>query len=359
MFSTGIAVFVCAFVISCLSTLFMRRRSIRAGFLDVPTDRKNHDRAVPLGGGQAMYFSFVVTILAGYAVVLLASRGWHPGWLPSMAVEESGEILAKWRQILLIAGVGAGMVILGWLDDVRDLSPLVKLLIQAALAAVLVAGGISVTVFIHNKILAGIITVLWIVGVVNAFNFLDNMDGLCAGVAFVAGTLFAIVAVQTGQTFVAVILLAYLGMLAGFLVFNFHPASIFMGDAGSLSVGYIIAVLTVVFTFRREAEPVHAILTPLLILALPVFDMAYVMAIRIYKGAQLHVGDHSHVSHRLVSLGMTPRTSVLTIYLMTFCTGLAAIMMRQLNTAGALCAVIQVISFLILIFLIEGSGRET
>ncbi len=148
-------------------------------------------------------------------------------------------------------------------------------------------------------------------------------------------------------------------MLAGFLVFNFHPASIFMGDAGSFFVGFVIAALTVVFTFRKGPEPVHAILTPLLILALPVFDMAYVVLLRFRSGSRLYVGDHSHVSHRLVALGMTTKASVLTIYRMTFCTGLAAVMLRQMNTTGAMCAVVQVICFMILIFLVEGSGRKT
>ncbi len=175
----------------------------------------------------------------------------------------------------------------------------------------------------------------------------------------VAGAVFTVVAVQTGQIFVAAMLLAYLGMLAGFLIFNFHPASIFMGDAGSFFVGFTIAALTVVFTFTNESQPVYGILTPLLILALPVFDMAYVVFLRFRSGSRLYVGDHSHVSHRLVALGMSPKASVLTIYLMTFCTGLAAVMLRQMNTTGAICAVVQVICFMILIFLIEGSGRKT
>jgi UDP-GlcNAc:undecaprenyl-phosphate GlcNAc-1-phosphate transferase len=185
------------------------------------------------------------------------------------------------------------------------------------------------------------------------------MDGLCAGVALFAGSIFTAVALQTGQHFVALMLLVYLGMLAGFLVFNFPPASIFMGDAGSMFVGYILAVLTVLFTFLQPQEPSHRILTPVLILALPLFDMIYVSFLRLYSGSGLFKGDHNHVSHRLVSLGMTPRNAVLTIYLMTFCTGLAAVMLRQMDAEGAMCAVAQVICFLVLIFLVEGAGRRT
>lgn len=306
-----------------------------------------------------MYFSFVFTVLAGLAVVFFVSKEWHPSWLLPLVIQEADRILEKMPQVLLVLGVGTGMMILGWVDDARNLSPLTKLLVQAALGTVLIAGGISATFFIPYPVVAGIVTILWIITVVNAFNFLDNMDGLCAGVALVAGAIFTAVAVQTGQIFVAAMLLVYMGMLAGFLVFNFHPASIFMGDAGSFFVGFVIAALTVVFTFREGPEPVYAILTPLLILALPVFDMAYVVLLRFRSGSLWYVGDHSHVSHRLVALGMTTKASVLTIYLMTFCTGLAAVMLRQMNATGAICAVVQVTCFLILIFLVEGSGRKT
>jgi UDP-GlcNAc:undecaprenyl-phosphate GlcNAc-1-phosphate transferase len=306
-----------------------------------------------------MCIAFVLTILTGFGVVFLASKGWFSSWLPAFVILEAASILEKLPQVLLLLGVGTGMMIIGWIDDAKDLPPLTKLIGQAVFGTILVMGGISATIFIPYRVVAGIVTVFWIVTVVNAFNFLDNMDGLCAGVALVAGAIFTAVAVQTGQLFVAAMLLAYMGTLAGFLIFNFHPASIFMGDAGSFFVGFTIAALTVVFTFTEQTKSVYAILTPLLILALPVFDMAYVLFLRLRSGNVLYVGDHSHVSHRLVDLGMTPKTSVLTIYLMTFCTGLAAVMLRQMNTTGAICAVVQVICFLILIFLVEGSGRKT
>jgi UDP-GlcNAc:undecaprenyl-phosphate GlcNAc-1-phosphate transferase len=359
MLPTGLIVLVTASVLSCAGTLFMRRQAIRFKFLDVPTARKDHGKAMPLGGGIAMYAAFVLTIAAGYLVALSVSKGWRPSFIPSFVIQEAQGILDTLPRVLLIVGVGTGMVILGLVDDAKNLSAPAKLIVQAALATILVIGGIRVTVFIPHKLFGGAVTVLWIIGVMNAFNFLDNMDGLCAGVALVAGTIFMSVALQTDQFFVALMLLAYMGMLAGFLIFNFPPASIFMGDAGSMFVGYILAVLTVVFTFLRSQEPAHRILTPLMILALPLFDMMYVAFVRLYTGSGLFKGDHNHVSHRLVSLGMTPRNAALTIYLMTFCTGLAAIMLRQMSPVGAMLAVAQVISFLVLIFLVEGAGRRT
>ena len=358
MLSTGLMLFAITSTLSWAATLFMRRQAIRFRFLDIPTGRKDHRKATPLGGGIAMYFAFIITIGIGYLVALAVSKGWQPSFLPVLIIEEAGRILERLPQVLLIVGVGAGMMILGLVDDAKDLSPSTKLVAQAALATILVIGGMRVTVFIPHKIIGGIVTVMWIVGVMNAFNFLDNMDGLCAGVALVAGGVFAVVALQTGQHFVAMMVLAYMGMLAGFLVFNFPPASIFMGDAGSMFIGYVLAVLTVIFTFRWAQEPAYRILTPVLILAVPIFDLAYVVSLRLYTGKGLVVGDHNHVSHRLVSLGMTPRNAILTIFLMTFCTGLAAVMLRQLNVWGALCAFAQVICFLVLIFLIEGAGRR-
>ncbi len=337
----------------------MRRQAVRLKFMDVPTARKDHGRAMPLGGGIAMYTAFLLVVGAGYLAALAASEGWHVPFLPGFVVQEADRILATLPHVLLIVGVGTGMVILGLVDDAKDLSAATKLIVQAALATILVVGGIRATVFVPHKIFGGVVTVCWIIGVINAFNFLDNMDGLCAGVAFVAGSIFTAVALQTGQHFVALMLLVYLGMLVGFLIFNFPPASIFMGDAGSMFIGYVLAVLTVVFTFLQPREPSHRILTPVLILALPIFDMIYVSFIRLYSGSGLFKGDHNHVSHRLVSLGMAPRNAVLTIYLMTFCTGLAAVMLRQMNAEGAMCAVAQVICFLVLIFLVEGAGRRT
>jgi UDP-GlcNAc:undecaprenyl-phosphate GlcNAc-1-phosphate transferase len=359
MIAAGLFVLSFAFVASYTATVIRRQQSIRSGFMDIPFGRKDHNKATPLGGGQAMWLAFLLTIMVGYAAAYASSRGWHPWWLPSVVSQEARGILDKFPKVLLILACGTGMMILGWIDDRKDLPPGPKLLAQIVLASIVVAGGISVTVFISSKLIAGIVTVVWIVTVVNAFNFLDNMDGLCAGIAMAAGAVFTAVALMTGQVFVAMMLLAYLGVLGGFLIFNFPPASIFMGDAGSFFTGYMLAILTVVFTFRENPEPIYTIFIPILILIVPLFDMTYVVGMRLIKRQPLSVGDHNHISHRLISLGMTPRLAAVTIYLMTFCTALAAVMLRWMGPAGAICAAAQVICFLTLIFIIEGVGRKT
>src|SRR5437868_1934959 len=189
-----------------------------------------------------------------------------------------------------------------------------------------------------------VLTVLWIAGITNAFNFLDNMDGLSAGVAAVCGSAFLLTVLtmpEPRQLFVAVTLALFIGALLGFLVFNFAPASIFMGDSGSLLVGLVLGVLTIRTTYLPAgdqgnlAHRWYALLAPLVVLAVPLYDLIVVSFIRVRMGKSPFVGDTNHFSHRLVARGMSRRTAVLCIYLVTAATSAAAILLTHVESTFA------------------------
>ena len=208
-------------------------------------------------------------------------------------------------------------------------------------------------------------SVIWIVGLVNSLNMLDNMDGLSAGVAAIAAAMLAAVMLTTPrpdnnqpQLFVAGLLLVILGSLLGFLWHNRPPARLFMGDAGSYLVGYLLAAITLTGTFAGGAVPKHAMLAPLCVLAVPLYDTLSVVLIRLRSGRSPVVGDQSHFSHRLVRLGMTPAQAVLTIYLATATCGLGALLLRQLNLAGAVVVLLMIACTLLLVAILEIAGHR-
>ncbi len=214
-----------------------------------------------------------------------------------------------------------------------------------ALASILVADGIHLTLFkpFDSLAISGPITVLWIVGLTNSFNFLDNMDGLAAGVGLIAASLFVAAQVEVEGRFVPAVLLVLVGALGGFLVHNRHPARLFMGDAGSNFLGFLLGTLTVVGTFTRPAQGYspYGVLTPLLVMAVPLYDTTSVILIRIREGRSPFEADRRHFSHRLVDRGLTPPLAVRTIYLVTLAGGLGALLLpRPWMDASGACVVV-------------------
>jgi len=359
MKSIALAILSASFCISLLLTYLARRVAPRFGLVDVPNARKVHEVPTPLGGGLAILCAVLIPVLGGLGLSAVVAAGWAPPWLPPELIEEADGIVAKLSTIIFILGGAVCIALMGLADDMKGLSPVVKLLVQAAVALCLVLRNIRITIFIESPILCGAITILWIVAITNAFNLLDNMDGLCAGVALIVSTIFLAVAVQTHQLFVASFLLALMGALCGFLVFNFHPASIFMGDSGSLLVGYLLGVLTVVFTFYKESHPLFPVVVPILIMAVPIFDTVTVVAIRLHHGVSPFQADRNHLSHRLVALGMSPREAVLTIYLTTFCVGVAATLLYHTTPVGTVILFVQALAILFVVLLLERAGRRS
>jgi len=350
----------------------VRRWASRWGLVDRPGERKVHSRPMPTSGGLAIWLGVVGPLAAGQIVlwVLLAASGDDAGalgWLPEVIrVHLAGIAQQSLRLWVLLAG-GTALMVLGLVDDRWGLGWKVRLGVQTLVAVVLVLLGWRLSLFLDNPIITGTVSVFWIVGLVNSFNMLDNMDGLSAGVAAIAAAMLAAVMLmgpyypQAGgpQLFVGGFLLVVVGSLVGFLWHNRPPARLFMGDAGSYLVGYLLAMSTLSATFVGGAEVrAHAILAPLCVLAVPLYDTATVVLIRLRAGRSPFVGDKSHFSHRLVELGMSKPQAVLTICLSTATCGLGALLLHQVNTAGACIVLLLVGCILVLVGILETTGRR-
>ncbi|MCX7933859.1 MAG: undecaprenyl/decaprenyl-phosphate alpha-N-acetylglucosaminyl 1-phosphate transferase [Planctomycetota bacterium] len=322
-------------------TPLARRLALRYGLLDAPGERKIHSQPMPYGGGIAIYGAVMLAVAGLYALGLAAaSPALCPDWLRPLCPYLGGLRLAPtmWKLTAILAG-GTVVFALGVVDDIYRLGPGVKFLVQIAAACLTVAGGVRATCFLSEPLLGSLVTVIWIVGITNAFNFIDNMDGLATGVAAIASGLFLVVALQGGQIFVAAFLAVFAGALLGFLRYNFPPARIFLGDAGSLFIGFTLGALTVACTYYEGGRSVAAVFMPLLILGIPVFDMISVICVRWQQGKPLWQGDTNHFSHRLVRLGMSRREAVLAIYLLGLIMGANALTLRWLDNAGAFIVV--------------------
>ena len=346
-----------SFLLGVIFILTARRIALRIGFVDRPTQRKFHQEPKPLGGGVAIFLAASLTVILGLVAVIFKAS-FLPGSQEFIHMHLGG-ITNRLAQLGIIFAGGAVMAAIGLVDDIRGLKAKWKLLLQIGVALMLVISGIRITLFIGNPLTGGLLTVIWIVGITNAFNLLDNMDGVSAGVGLIVIGIFLVVAFETGQLFVASLLLALGGAVGAFLLFNFPPASIFMGDCGSLFLGYMIAALTVVFTFYQEPHPVSTILIPAIILALPIYDTASVIVIRLAEKRSPFEADRRHFSHRLVALGMSVRQAVLIIYLMTFALGLLAILLYRVEPVGAVIVFIHTLAIILLIVVLERAASPS
>lgn len=263
-----------------------------------------------------------------------------------------------------LLGCGTVLVALGLIDDRTGVNHWLRLAIQFAVAAIVVIGlGFGLTAYIANPWLTNLLSIVWIVGVINSFNMLDNMDGLSGGVAAIIASTMALVMLTTPdpgtvrpQLFVASLLLVTTGSLLGFLWHNKPPAKIFMGDAGSYLVGFLIAVAMLMATFAGNVDRPHAVLAPLCAMAVPLYDMTTVLWIRIREGRSPFVGDRSHFSHRLVDLGLSRTQAVCTIYLVTATCGLAALLLTHVSVVQAAAVLGIVVCMLLLIVILESTG---
>jgi UDP-GlcNAc:undecaprenyl-phosphate/decaprenyl-phosphate GlcNAc-1-phosphate transferase len=315
----------------------------RLGVMDEPGPRKVHASPTPRIGGVAVWLTFTVVVLTGYlGAPLLARLPWAQIHLaaPLAMLQEAYRVEGK--LVALLAGATIVFTV-GLLDDVLGdrFKVAWKLSGQVLAALVLVAGGIRAEI-LYFDVLNVALTLVWVVGITNAFNLLDNMDGLSAGVAFVASLVLLVNAWLLGEFFISLVLVALMGSLLGFLVYNWHPASIFLGDSGSLFVGFTLASLTLLERYVSHASShLFPVLMPVLVLALPILDTATVVFIRLREGRPIYVGDSRHLSHRLVSLGMRPPLAVATIYLVALGIGLGAVALPHADLVHALAIVVQ------------------
>jgi len=347
-----------SFLLSWVATYLVRAWAMRTGFVDPPGGHKGHAAPVALGGGIALVLAMCAPIVAGTALAALLPADASHAWLPSIVQAHLKGIASKLPTVLAIVGGAAVLHVVGLVDDCRPLGPTPKFLAQFLVAAV-IAGPVGIrAVQALPAPVSIVVTVLWIVLITNAFNFLDNMDGLSCGVALIAATIFAIAATRAGQIFVPVFAWVMVGALLGFLVYNFSPASIFMGDAGSLPIGFLMCVLTILTTFYDPAlhlKPL-GVIVPIVVLAVPLYDVVTVVMHRVRAGQSPLRGDRRHFSHRLVKRGLSTRGAVLSIYLATLATGLPAIVLPQVDWPVAVLLLMQCIAVVIMIGILEHTG---
>lgn len=353
-------------LVVCAVALFPIRRFARPlGFLDRPGGHKSHAVPTPLGGGLGIWLAVVTTMAAGSLAVYLFRQ--NPAWQAWLPPPISQHLEGVWSRAAEMAGLmlaGTVLVALGLWDDRRGLPWQLRLGVQTLVAAAVVWGlGYSLTAFIPYPAVTQTLSVIWIVALINSFNMLDNMDGLSGGVATIAALSLAVVMISTPgaagqpQWFVATLLLVVAGALLGFLLHNRPPAKIFMGDGGSYFVGFLIAVATLLATYANyQSTSPHNVLAPLCALAVPLYDLTTVLAIRLREGRSPFQADQRHFSHRLVALGLSRTQAVLTIYLVSATCGLAAILMTRVRLDSAIMVLGIVGCMLALIMILESTG---
>ncbi|MDP6553676.1 MAG: MraY family glycosyltransferase [Pirellulaceae bacterium] len=359
-------------LVAWLATFAARRLAPRWGLIDRPNERKVHLTPTPMGGGIGIAIGVLIPFLVGQVILIVAINSPAIGdLLPEFARPHLTGLLDRSAGLWVLLGGATILMVVGLIDDRRGLDWRVRISIQFAVAAFcVVTQGWRLTAFIDLPRLSWIISMglstIWIVALINSFNMLDNMDGLSAGVAGISSALLATVMLispdpitKQPQLFVAGFLLVLVGSLLGFLWHNRPPARIFMGDAGSYFIGFCIAVATLLATYTGyESKAPLAILAPLCVMAVPLYDMITVIWIRVRSGESPFHADKNHFSHRLVELGLTKTQAVLTVYLMTTTCGLGAVLLHRLDLMGAIVVISMISCVLLLIAILETSARR-
>ncbi len=375
MILAGSLLFVLAFVISLIGTFFAKRFARRLGLMDAPGERKVHAVSTPRNGGIGIFWGFSVPLLLGMLAIGLVQE--HRTELFGYKLSVDQRLIAGAKAHLPLLGillVAAFLIhLLGLLDDRKPMRPWPKLLAQIAIAAGLVLigealdplkGGAFRILTSLGFVPSALLSIIWIVALTNAFNFLDHMDGLSAGVAFICAACFLVAAVFNQQYFVIALLLLFMGAVLGFLFFNFPPASIFMGDGGSMLLGFLLSVLTIRTTYYDPTQPLshahwYSVLMPLFVMAVPLYDLLIVSVLRLKRGRSPMQGDTNHFSHRLTRHGFSRRGAVFLIYGVTLATGFSAALLPRVDDAAALLLAGQLLAMLIVIAILERVGEHT
>lgn len=297
-----------ALVIAVALTPVSKWLAPHIGIVAVPRARDVHTTPVPKMGG--------VAILLGTLLMALV-LGNRP----------------EFQQLAAMLFGAAFMSFLGLLDDRFALSAYIRLPLQMLAALMVWVFGVRIQVF-SNPILDATITVLWIAGITNAMNFLDNMDGLLAGISAVISAFFLVLSIINGQYLVGLLSAAVLGACIGFLFWNLNPANVFMGDSGSMFLGFLLACIAIKLRFLGQS-PMVSWLVPVIVMGVPVFDMTLVVISRLRRGRNpLTTPGKDHTSHRLVNQGFTKREAVMVLYLVSGALGIAAIIASEANVVA-------------------------
>jgi UDP-GlcNAc:undecaprenyl-phosphate GlcNAc-1-phosphate transferase len=358
--------------ISWATCLLIKKIAPSIGLVDKPGFRKIHETPIPTGGGLGVWLGVLVPI----AVITLAALGYNVeketilgvslARFPQFVATHIGGVAARLGQLWTLLGLGSILVVLGTIDDRKGLPWQLRLAVEFAVAIAAVAAGWRATFFLECPVITSIVSVFWIVGLVNSFNMLDNMDALSGGVATICSLFLAAVAFAFApnplsgepQYFLGGFLLILAGSILGFLKLNRPPAKIFMGDGGAYFIGFLLATTTLSITFVGDNTPKTAIFVPINILAVPLYDTISVVTIRLYHHVSPFVGDKNHYSHRLVALGLSKTQAVATIYLTTAICAIGAFFLYQVNLGTAILVFVQTALILVLVAILEFAARK-
>jgi len=337
-------ILILAFSFSGLTTPICRRLAEHWGLVDNPSGHKIHKDPTPLLGGAAVFLGFFLPLLI------------------------NGIFSREFVAILVAAMI---LFVLGLLDDTLNLKAQIKLIVQIVLALGLTLVGVRIVLFPETALLGNIVnrllSVIWIVGITNALNFFDGMDGLAAGVAAIIAFFLAIVAMQMDSPFVGWAAVAMLGACLGFLPYNFRPwkrALIFLGDAGSTTIGFVLASLAI-YSDWADFNPVVSIFSPILIFWILIFDMSHITLFRVIRGRTrtfrewIEYVGHDHLHHRMARVLGGATQSVLFIYLLTICLGLSALLLRYSPPFTGFLLLCQAFIIVVLVSILEAqNGKE-
>lgn len=353
-------VFLLGGTLSLVFTPVCRVLAEKWNIMDRPKNEKHkqHRAATPYLGGLAMFGAWFAAIVSGYILVMTADI---TGISPDIAAHLNGikGIAPQLGAIVLGAFLAMG---LGLWDDKYGMKPQFKFAGQFLIAALAATfGGIKVTLFINNPVFIWCVTVFWFMLLMNATNFFDNMDGLAVGTITIAMGLFAVTAILTNQYFLATLAALTCGVCMGFWFYNHTPASIFMGDSGSHFLGYMAAVVSggISYFSHQESLTRFPILIPLFILAIPLFDALVVVLIRIRNRKPIYVGDHNHISHRFVKMGLSRKRAVQMVHLMELMLGLSVLPLLWGDLRTASVIVVQAMIFLLIVTILQTTAAET
>ncbi|MFH1824463.1 MAG: MraY family glycosyltransferase [Candidatus Firestonebacteria bacterium] len=320
-------------------TPVVERIAFKFKILDYPNERKIHKKPTPRLGGLAIFLAFVLTVI----------RNFH------FSQEVTGIIL------------GSSIIFLfGLLDDIFSISAFLRLFGQILAALIVVKSGICISLIPYipgKEIIQVVLTVFWIVGITNAINFLDGVDGLATGLTIISAICFFIIFWPSSQFEHGYIIIALVGACLGFLSFNLKPARVFLGDGGATLLGFLISVFAVIGTLNASNTLIAASI-PVLILGVPIFDMIYITISRIKNGAVKNVKEwieytgKDHFHHRLLKIGFSEQVSVFFLYSLSFCLGLGAIVLKNAGNVEAFLLLLQALIIFGIIVVLMLTGRE-
>lgn len=316
--------FIVPAMITAVSAPIWRQWCKNTGLYDEPGNRKIHSEPVALAGGLTVMTGIIITIAISYIALLIK--------FPDLKIAEQFHygFGKRYDQLIAILCGSLAILVLGWLDDKHELKPATKFAGQIIVALATAFAGVRITLFVESQIFSYIVTVLWILTIVNSMNFLDNMNGLCAGLFVIGAATFGVITAIREQYLVASFCWLVAGAFAGFLPFNYPKATMFLGDAGSHLAGYLLAVIAILPHFYSGKHPVQwAVITPIIVLTVQLFDIAQVVFRRIINKKPIYIGDTNHISHELVKRGFSNTSAVALIWCLSLILALAAIYINR------------------------------